>query len=153
MGSWSGMNPGRRMILLGLALAIFGAVILGLTLADIGGDASLSGLVGIIGGLFLVLRGVLQIYGEEDALRATDTYIENGIKDAEAGEYQRAIENFDEALEVNPRDAEVHYYRALAHAELGQSSEALADLEEARQLTTDDDLSSDIQSLADRLER
>lgn len=79
--------------------------------------------------------------------------ISSGIERAEAGDFDRALDHFDIVLHQTPRNVRVRYYRALAYAELGRQSEAVADLEKVEELTIDEGLASEVEALLDRLQR
>ena len=65
MGSWDRMNP-RWAIFWGLVLGAFGAVMLGLSLTDVGKAGPIVGILPLAGGLFIALRGVTRLRKEED---------------------------------------------------------------------------------------
>jgi len=65
MGSWDRMNP-RWVIFWGLVIGAFGAVLLGLSLADIGKGGPFVGILPLAVGLFIALRGVTRLSKEED---------------------------------------------------------------------------------------
>jgi Flp pilus assembly protein TadD len=54
-----------------------------------------------------------------------------GITLSRQGNYQRAIESFDQALQLNPDDAEVYGYRCVARHKLGNQQGAIADCRHA----------------------
>jgi len=49
-------------------------------------------------------------------------------------EVERAIEDYDEAIRLNPQDAEAYYNRGTAYLDLGQFERAIQDLDEAIRL-------------------
>ena len=65
MGSWDRMNP-RWVIFWGLMIAIFGAVLLGLALADIGRGGPFLGILPLVVGFFIAVRGLTRLSSEED---------------------------------------------------------------------------------------
>jgi tetratricopeptide (TPR) repeat protein len=57
-----------------------------------------------------------------------------GIAYGELGQYQRAIEDYTEAIRLKPDDAEAYYNRGNAYANLGQQPRAIEDYTEAIRL-------------------
>ena len=49
-------------------------------------------------------------------------------------DFEGAIEAYDEAIKLNPKFAKSHYYKALAHYQLGQMDEAKTAAEKALEL-------------------
>ena len=58
-------------------------------------------------------------------------YIQQGDEYLNAGEYDRAIAEFDAAINADPDSAEVYSKRGLAYAKLGVHDRAIADLDTA----------------------
>ena len=50
------------------------------------------------------------------------------------GEYETAITNYNQALQINPNDADLYYKRGLAHYYLGDYETAIADYSQAIQI-------------------
>jgi Flp pilus assembly protein TadD len=50
------------------------------------------------------------------------------------GQYERAIEDHDEAIRLNPQDARAYYVRGQIYGELGKSDEAAWDFAKAKEL-------------------
>ena len=57
--------------------------------------------------------------------------VEAAVTQKEAGDTQAALRSLDRAIELNPKNAEAYYRRAVVHYEANQSNEAIADLLEA----------------------
>jgi tetratricopeptide (TPR) repeat protein len=57
-----------------------------------------------------------------------------GLSLYEKADHARAIEDFTEAIRLDPKLARAYYNRALAHLERGDEDAALADREQALQL-------------------
>jgi tetratricopeptide (TPR) repeat protein len=60
------------------------------------------------------------------------------------GNYPKAIVNFDKALELNPKIADVYSYRAEAFRLNGQPNEAIKDASKAIALESDERILSDV---------
>lgn len=58
-------------------------------------------------------------------------YINRGDTYREQGEYQRAIEDSDEAIRLNPQNPRAYVVRALAYTTLGRGQEAERDIARA----------------------
>ena len=61
-------------------------------------------------------------------------YNNRGDAYIELGEYQRAIEDYDKALRLDPRDVEVYSNRGLVYEQLGEHQRAIQDYGEAIRL-------------------
>lgn len=61
-------------------------------------------------------------------------YARSGWQYIERGKYQRAIEDFDRAVKLNPANAVIYYNRSLAYGGLGQYHLAIRDLDAALRL-------------------
>ena len=61
---------------------------------------------------------------EEELLRS-------GNRHYQQGKYEDAIADYDEAIRINPQDAQAYYNRGTAKGELGWHQEAIADFDEA----------------------
>ena len=57
-----------------------------------------------------------------------------GIAYHDLRQYQRAIQDYDEAIRLNPQDAEAYNNRGFAYFSLGQHQRAIQDLDEAIRL-------------------
>ncbi|MGF1603997.1 MAG: tetratricopeptide repeat protein [Thermosynechococcaceae cyanobacterium] len=57
-----------------------------------------------------------------------------GIRKALEGDYQDAIANYDQALNLSPQNPEIYYNRAVAHYSVGHPKLALDDFDHAIQL-------------------
>ena len=61
-------------------------------------------------------------------------YTLRGQSYAGVGEYERAIQDYDEAMRLDPQSGWPHYYKGLAYGKLGRQKEAEALLERACEL-------------------
>ncbi len=70
---------------------------------------------------------------ETDEIGKTDirNYRQEGIDFLQDYEYQKAIESFDKALEANPMDKILYFYRGYSYLRLEEYEKAVADLEKA----------------------
>jgi tetratricopeptide (TPR) repeat protein len=63
-----------------------------------------------------------------------EAYLKRGLQQSSAGDYRQAIEEFNQALRLNPTCSEAHYNVALAHSKLGEHQWALEGYEQALRL-------------------
>jgi len=62
------------------------------------------------------------------------TYFEKGNDYFKQGDYQKAIEQYDEAIRLNPQYAKAYYNRGIAYYYLSQYEQAIQDFGEAIRL-------------------
>lgn len=62
------------------------------------------------------------------------TYYKRGMESARRGRYKEAIEDFTEAICLNPNYIEAYKYRGLAYSKLGYENSAVSDANKAAQL-------------------
>jgi Flp pilus assembly protein TadD len=62
---------------------------------------------------------------------------------ANKADYERAIADFNEAIKLDPRDAESYVSRGAVHEELGNEAAAKADYRKALQIVPDHDDAKD----------
>ncbi len=62
-------------------------------------------------------------------------YSNRGAAHSALGQPQRAIEDYDEALRIDPQDAKAYYNRGTVYVDLGQSQRAIEDFDEAIRLS------------------
>jgi len=55
------------------------------------------------------------------------TFNKQGIDHARSGEYQQAIEDFNQTISLDSNNAKAYYNRGLVYAHLGKSQQALED--------------------------
>ena len=63
--------------------------------------------------------------------KPADAFYSSGLAHYYDGQYDRAIEDFGEAIRLEPRYPLAYVYRGMAHDRLGQLEEAVADYGEA----------------------
>jgi tetratricopeptide (TPR) repeat protein len=54
-------------------------------------------------------------------------YLSRGNINIELGQNQRAVQDFDKAIEINPNDAMIYHFRSIAYLNLNQAANAVAD--------------------------
>jgi tetratricopeptide (TPR) repeat protein len=67
-----------------------------------------------------------------------DDFCSRGMNHLEAGHWKDAIDDFTQAIKLQPNIAAGYRFRAIAHAESGNVSRAIADLDQAIRLKPDD---------------
>jgi tetratricopeptide (TPR) repeat protein len=72
--------------------------------------------------------------GHEPQKNLAKAFRNRGNAYAGKGQSDRAIEDFDQAIRLNPNNAEAFYNRGVALRALGQQARAIADFAKARQL-------------------
>ena len=60
-----------------------------------------------------------------------EAYNERGNDYSNLGQYERAIEDYKKAIELNPNDDVAYYYRGIAYYFLNQYERALKDFDKA----------------------
>ena len=60
--------------------------------------------------------------------------LDKGVDYAEQGDYEKAIEQFDEAVRLDPQDAKAYGNRGSAYSALGKYQQAIQDYDEAIRL-------------------
>jgi tetratricopeptide (TPR) repeat protein len=68
------------------------------------------------------------------AQTSANDFVQQGIQKLETGDFRGAIDDFNQALEINPNLAPVYSYRGFARFLLGNPEDALADLTQAIKL-------------------
>jgi Flp pilus assembly protein TadD len=58
-----------------------------------------------------------------------------GITYYDLEQYQKAISEYNQAIEINPDDALTYYHRAIAHAKLDNINEARSDFQQVMELS------------------
>lgn len=66
------------------------------------------------------------------------TYLNEGLNKYQQGDYQGALIQFNQALRVNPRDAQVYYNRAVVYYDLQKYHLALEDINRVIVITPED---------------
>ncbi len=52
-------------------------------------------------------------------MNKAEEYYDSGVEKANSGDYEGAIEDYNKAIEINPKDADAYHNRGFAKAELG----------------------------------
>ncbi len=61
-------------------------------------------------------------------------YLNRGLEYNALGQYERAIQSYDEAIRLNPEYATVYYNRGLAYEALGNSIKAEQDFAKSKEM-------------------
>ncbi len=74
------------------------------------------------------------LQAKEYGLNSSALYFNRGVVWQKKGEYQQAIQDYTETIEIDPSTARAYYNRAIARMSISQSEEARKDLEIASRL-------------------
>ncbi len=77
--------------------------------------------------LILICYTTLPIYAQNSA----EEYFNSGVKKADAGDYEGAIEDYNKAIKINPKLSEAYHNKGVAKAYLGDYRGALKDFDKA----------------------
>ena len=80
------------------------------------------------------LNQCLAVVGDEQRLNVIEACYNRGISRCHEEDYEAAISDFDQALQLNPKLADAYYNRGLAYTKLGQYQEAIEDYSEALEI-------------------
>ena len=80
------------------------------------------------------------VVGQSELLVEADTYINRGHAHVALGQHQLAIQDYDEAIRLDPELAVAYGDRALAYTLLGKHKEAQQDVDRAVELGADSGL-------------
>jgi Tfp pilus assembly protein PilF len=69
--------------------------------------------------------------------QAVDNLLDKGYEQYDQGEFTEAVKSFNTAIEIDPKNAEAHFLRAMTYQGLALFKLAVADLEKAIVLKTD----------------
>ncbi|MCK5486751.1 MAG: tetratricopeptide repeat protein, partial [Desulfobacterales bacterium] len=86
----------------------------------------------IIFKIFLILT-ILAGCATTEEIKETDSdeLLNQGIALLEEGQYDKAISDYNKAIEINPKDAEAYYNRGYAYGEKGEYDKAISDYTKA----------------------
>jgi tetratricopeptide (TPR) repeat protein len=105
------------------------------------------GIVSILGGLVLIT-----IYSRDSRvpqtllpkasvstsqISAEGSYVQ-GTDKVQRGDYQGAIEDYNQVLQINPKDADTYHNRGIARSESGDHAGAIEDYDQALQINPQD---------------
>ena len=76
--------------------------------------------------------------GGECYVEMAEAYFGRGLTYGILGDYERAIADYDKAIELDPKDAAAYYNRGLAYADKGEYERAIADYDKAIELDPKD---------------
>ncbi len=79
-----------------------------------------------------------------------EDYLQHGLEKAKRGKYKEAIEDFTQAVCINPNYATAYKYRGLAYSRLGDAPAASADFHKAADLYLKQGHPEDYQDVLDR---
>ncbi|RKY03929.1 hypothetical protein DRP77_05140 [Candidatus Poribacteria bacterium] len=66
-----------------------------------------------------------------------ELFLKAGLNSLESGDYESAIDAFNEALKVDPSDPRIMFYKAVAEFNLGRTGDALEDLKKAHMIISE----------------
>jgi|TARA_B110000879_G_scaffold193142_1_gene259764 protein O-GlcNAc transferase len=69
--------------------------------------------------------------------QAVDNLLDKGYEQYDQGEFMQAVKSFNTVIEMDPKNAEAHFLRAMTYQGLALSKLAIADLGKAILLKTD----------------
>ena len=69
--------------------------------------------------------------------QAVDNLLDKGYEQYDQGEFMQAVKSFNTVIEMDPKNAEAHFLRAMTYQGLALSKLAIADLKKAILLKTD----------------
>lgn len=67
----------------------------------------------------------------ETSPQSAEVYYNRGLIYGESGQPEKALFNFNKAIELNLQNAEVYYNRGVSYHELGQLEKAITDFKQA----------------------
>ena len=74
---------------------------------------------------------------EDDTHLEATALFDSGNEYLSLGQYEQAIQDFDEAIRLDPQYSDVYYNRGLAYEALGKTIEAERDFAKAKELGYD----------------
>jgi tetratricopeptide (TPR) repeat protein len=83
--------------------------------------------------LWLALMFLLLLAGASGA-QDVQSYIDQGITNSQAGRYDQALQAFDQALKLKPKDPALLTYKGIVYYAKGQNGQAMQLFEEAIKL-------------------
>ena len=83
--------------------------------------------------MFITIILLIGFDGLAEAKSAVD-YFNSGVDYGRKGEYDRAIQDFTKAIQINPKDAEAYNNRGFAYEKKGEYDRAIQDFDKAIQI-------------------
>lgn len=74
-----------------------------------------------------------------DKIKTAKEYFDEGYNYDEQGEYDKAIESYTKAIELNPDHFKTYFNRGIAYSKMGERKKATDDFEIAKKLNPDDE--------------
>ncbi len=87
-----------------------------------------------------LIVGALVLTSCSSSVSSAEAHNNRGLAYSNLFQFKRAIENYSEAIRLNPQYAEAYINRGFAYDMQGKKAEALADFEECITLTDDPQL-------------
>jgi Flp pilus assembly protein TadD len=84
--------------------------------------------------LFLAVASLVILLCGTVAAQDVKAYIDRGLAQCEAGHFDQALKEFNQALKLKPNDAALHDYHGMAQRGKGLDDQALQDFNRALQL-------------------
>ncbi|MCF2145995.1 tetratricopeptide repeat protein [Desmonostoc muscorum LEGE 12446] len=75
----------------------------------------------------LILIGAGTVYSLQGITNSVENYNRQGIEKYNNQDFRGAIEDYNEAIKINPNFAKAYYNRGNAHYDLGEKQEAIED--------------------------
>lgn len=82
---------------------------------------------------------------EEEQKENADAYHKRGDTYDEKEEYDKAVADYNKAIELNPNDADAYYNRGVIYGDKGEIDKAVGDLKRCIELSADAELTEDAQ--------
>ncbi|MBD2414178.1 tetratricopeptide repeat protein [Nostoc calcicola FACHB-3891] len=84
----------------------------------------------------LILIGAGTVYSLQGITNSVENYNRQGIEKYNNQDFRGAIEDYNEAIKINPNFAKAYYNRGNAHYDLGEKQEAIEDYNQAIKLNS-----------------
>lgn len=97
--------------------------------------------------LMITLIGIY-ILAPMISAETAEEWTAKGISFGESGEYEKAIEAYNKAIELNPNDAEAYFWRGRAYIDLERYERAIEDFDKAIELNPNEKVAYRYRDLA-----